>query len=305
MRFMMIVKTDAKSEAGILPDEKLLSDMGKYNDELVKSGVLLAAEGLQPSSKGARVRISGGKNITVIDGPFAETKELVAGFWVIQVKSKEEAIAWAKRIPGSEGEVELRQIFEISDFPVDPREVRDGWRAQEQRFRGATDPRAANPVAPPRKPGTTRFMVIHKAIQETEAGLMPDEKELSQMGAIIEEQVQAGALIAAEGLQPSAKGARVRAAGRERVVIDGPFAETKELVAGYSIIQVKSKEEAVAFAKRCIQVLPAGVTVPAGVTEGEIEVRQLYELCDFPVDPAEEKDGWRQKEQEFRGPTGN
>ncbi|HMJ52920.1 MAG TPA: YciI family protein [Polyangiaceae bacterium] len=296
MRFMMIVKSNAKSEAGILPDEKLLSDMGKYNDELVKSGVLLAGEGLQASSKGARVRLSG-KKITVVDGPFTEAKELVAGFWVIQVKSRQDAIEWAKRVPGTEGEIELRQIFELSDFPVSAAEKPDGWRAQEQRFRDAADPKAPSPAKPKRKPGTNRFMIIHKNNPATET-MMPAEKDLGAMWAIIDEQIKAGALLAAEGLQPSSKGARVRASGTQRTVIDGPFAESKELVAGYSIIQVKSKEEAVAFAKRCI-----GVT-PEGVTEGEIEVRQVFELSDFPVDPAEKKDGWRQKEQAFRDRAG-
>ncbi len=119
MRFMVIVKADRNSEAGIMPDEKLLSDMGKYNEELVKAGVLLAGEGLHPSSKGARVKFSGSKR-TVIDGPFSETKELVAGFWLIQVKSKAEAIEWVKRIPnpmpGTESEIEIRQVFEPEDF---------------------------------------------------------------------------------------------------------------------------------------------------------------------------------------------
>ena len=119
MRFMVIVKADKNSEAGVLPDEKLLADMTKYNEELVKAGVLLAAEGLQPSSKGARVKFSGNKR-TVVDGPFAETKELIAGFWLFQVKSKEEAIEWVKRspnpFPGTESEIEIRQVFEAEDF---------------------------------------------------------------------------------------------------------------------------------------------------------------------------------------------
>jgi hypothetical protein len=115
MRFMMLVKADKNSEAGVLPDEKILSEMGKYNEEMVKAGVMLAGEGLQASSKGARVRFSGGKP-TVTDGPFTEAKELVAGFWLIQVKSKEEAIEWAKRVPFDEGEIEIRQVFELEDF---------------------------------------------------------------------------------------------------------------------------------------------------------------------------------------------
>ncbi|HEY0305672.1 MAG TPA: YciI family protein [Longimicrobiales bacterium] len=115
MRFMMIVKANKDSEAGVLPTEQELADMAKYNEQLVKAGVMLAGEGLQSSSKGAKVRYDGAKR-TVIDGPFTEAKELIAGFWLIQVKSKEEAIEWAKRVPFQEGEVELRQIFELEDF---------------------------------------------------------------------------------------------------------------------------------------------------------------------------------------------
>ena len=120
MRFMMIVKANKDTEAGVMPDEKLLAAMMKYNEELAKAGALLDLSGLQPSSKGARIKFSGG-NRTVIDGPFAETKELIAGYWLIQVKSKEEAIEWAKRCPNphgeaAEGEIELRPLFELEDF---------------------------------------------------------------------------------------------------------------------------------------------------------------------------------------------
>nr|AUN36780.1 PhnB protein [uncultured bacterium] len=135
MRFMVIVKADKNSEAGVLPDEKLLAEMGEYNEELAKAGVLLAAEGLHPSSKGARVRFSGNKR-TVLDGPFAETKELVAGFWLIQVRSKDEAIEWVKRapnpFPGTEAEVEIRQVFEAEDFGP---EFTPELREQEERVR--------------------------------------------------------------------------------------------------------------------------------------------------------------------------
>src|SRR2546425_12892525 len=116
MRFMVMVKATKDSEAGTLPDRKILAAMGKFNEELVKAGVMLAGEGLQASSKGARVRFEGGKR-TVIDGPFAETKELIAGYWMWQVKSKDEAIAWLKRAPFDGGtEVEIRQVFEPEDF---------------------------------------------------------------------------------------------------------------------------------------------------------------------------------------------
>jgi len=134
MRFMVIIKANAESEAGQMPSERLLTEMGKYNEELVKAGVLLAGEGLHPSSKGARVRFSGSKR-TVVDGPFSETKELVAGFWLIQVKSREEAIEWVKRIPnpdGGDSEVEIRQVFEADDFGP---ELTPELREQENRLR--------------------------------------------------------------------------------------------------------------------------------------------------------------------------
>jgi hypothetical protein len=137
MRFMVIVKATEESEAGVLPDEKLLTEMGRYNEELAKAGVLLAGEGLHPSSKGARVRFSGDKR-TVVDGPFAETKELIAGFWLIQVRSKEEAIEWVKRCPNpfpdTESEIEIRQVFEAEDFGAEftpeLREAEERLRAQ-------------------------------------------------------------------------------------------------------------------------------------------------------------------------------
>jgi hypothetical protein len=132
MRFMVIVKASEESEAGVLPDEKILGEMGKFNEELVKAGVMLAAEGLHASSKGARVKFEGGKR-TVTDGPFSETKELIAGFWLWQVKSKEEAIEWLKRAPfGGGTEVELRQVFEAEDFGAN---LTPELREQEERLR--------------------------------------------------------------------------------------------------------------------------------------------------------------------------
>ena len=135
MKFMVIVKASAASEAGVMPSEKLFTDMGNFNEELVKAGVMLAGEGLMPSAKGARIRFNGNQR-TVIDGPFAETKELVAGFWLIEVGSKEEAIEWFKRCPNphedGESEIEIRQIFGPDDFGTDlPADV----RAQEDRLR--------------------------------------------------------------------------------------------------------------------------------------------------------------------------
>jgi len=142
MRFMVMVRATTQSEAGLMPDEKLLADMGKFNEELVKAGVMLAGEGLQPSSKGARVRFSGSRR-SVLDGPFAETKELIAGFWIWKVESREKAIEWAKRCPnpfnGIDSELEIRQIFEAEDFGA---EFTPELREQEERVRAQADANA-------------------------------------------------------------------------------------------------------------------------------------------------------------------
>lgn len=141
MRFMVIVKANKDSEAGVMPTEKMLADMGKFNEELANAGVMLAGEGLHPSSKGARVKFSGGKS-TVIDGPFAETKELVAGYWLWQVKSKDEAIEWLKRAPfDGDTEVEIRQVFEAEDFGD---EFTPELREQEERIRAEVQAKASS-----------------------------------------------------------------------------------------------------------------------------------------------------------------
>jgi hypothetical protein len=133
MRFMILVKADESSEAGVMPSAEMLTEMGKFNEELVKAGVMLAGEGLHPSSKGIRIRFSG-KERTVTDGPFAETKELIAGFWLLQVKSRDEALEWMKRAPFDGGtEIEIRQVFEAEDFGP---EFTPEARAAEERMRG-------------------------------------------------------------------------------------------------------------------------------------------------------------------------
>lgn len=140
MRVMVIVKATTNSEAGVMPSERLLAEMGKFNDELVKAGVMLAGEGLHPSSKGKRVVFSGGKKV-VVDGPFAETKELIAGFWLWQVKSMEEALEWVRRcpepMPGEEGILEIRPVFEADDFG---KELAPELREQEERLRAQINP---------------------------------------------------------------------------------------------------------------------------------------------------------------------
>jgi hypothetical protein len=146
MRFMILVKASADSEAGVMPSAELIGEMGRFNDELVKAGVLLAAEGLHPSSRGARIRYSGEKR-TVVDGPFAETKELVAGFWLIQAKSKAEVLEWFKRCPnptpGQESEIEIRQVFDAEDFGPELQAAVPEVFEGEKRFREAEEARAA------------------------------------------------------------------------------------------------------------------------------------------------------------------
>jgi hypothetical protein len=265
---MVLVKANQDSEAGKMPSTELLTEMGKFNEELVKAGVMLAGEGLHPSSKGVRVHYANGKH-KVTDGPFAETKELVAGFWLWQCKSKEEAIEWLKRAPFLEGDVEIRQLFETSDFPVDPAEHEGGWREKEEQQKAAPPPA--------RKSGSKRYMGFLKADKDTEAGVLPDEKMLSAMGSFIEEGFKSGILLSGEGLQPSSQGARVRFAGSKRTVIDGPFTETKELVAGYAVLQFASKAEAIEWTKRFVQVDAPGRLG----AESECELRPIFEAEDF------------------------
>jgi hypothetical protein len=267
MRFMMLVKATKDFEAGVWPDEKLLAEMAKWTEELVKAGARLESGRLQPSSTGVRVRYANGK-FTVTDGPFAESKELIAGFCLIQAQSREEAIAWAKRVPFQEGEIELRPLYELFDFPVDAAEKPAGWREKEEQIRAAP---------PARKPGTIRYLGMVKADKDTEAGVLPDQKLLAAMGAFMEEGVKSGVFLSGEGLQPSSKGARVRFSGSQRLVTDGPFAETKELVAGYAILQFTSKAEAIAWTKRFVQVDAPGRLG----AESECEIRPFFEFEDF------------------------
>ena len=282
MRFMMMIKSDGQAEAGFLPDEKLITEMGKYNDELVKAGALLAAEGLQPSSKGARIKFSKGKP-TVTDGPFAEAKEVIAGYWLIRAKSKQEAIEWAKRVPfeaaetpansGGVGEVEVRQVVELEESPVGEnesgwREAEAGFRAQEAALQAAGTGSGGAPLK--------RFLIIRKADRDSEAGVMPAEELLAAMGAYTEEMIKAGVLLSGEGLHPSSDGALVRYSRGKRTVIDGPFTESKELIGGFFVIQVKSKEEALDWAKRWPRL--------DGNGEVELELRQVFGAEDF--DPA-------------------
>jgi hypothetical protein len=225
----------------------------------------------------------------VTDGPFAEAKEVVAGYWLIQAKSKEEAIEWAKRIPfeaaetsapsDGVGEVEVRQVFELEEFPVSEEE--SGWREQEAEWRAISEggqPLNSPPLASgPDGHATKRFIIFRKADKDTEAGVFPAGERLealfTAMGQYNEEMMKAGVLLAGEGLHPTSDGARVTYSRGKRTVIDGPFTESKELVAGFTLIQARSKEEALEWVKRW----------PAldGDGEVELELRQVFGAEDF------------------------
>lgn len=272
MKFMMLMKSDQQTEAGAMPDASIIDAMTKYNEALVKAGALVSAEGLHPTSKGATIRLAGGKRTTT-DGPFAEAKEVVAGWWVLQTKTRDEAIAWAKRCPGAAGNLELRQLYEMDDFPVDAAEQEDGWRAKEERMRAELD--AAPKTAA--KPGTKRFMAMLKGDKVTESGVLPDEKMLSAMGSLMEEMDKAGVVVGGEGLQPSAKGVRIKA----NKLTDGPFAESKELIAGYMMLRCKSLAEAIEWSWRWLDVHCSGLQ-----KDGEIEIREVFEMDDLPPSEA-------------------
>lgn len=186
MRFIMLLKADKNTEAGVMPDEKIMVAMGKYNEALVNAGALVTGEGLQESSKGFRVRNSGG-TLTVIDGPFTEAKELIAGYWMIRTKSKEEAIEWTKKVPfeaggpsatgDGDGQIEIRQVFELEDFPVNENE--SGWREQEADFRAEGSGKSGAPVPDETK---LKYMMMFKSDARSEAGVLPDEKMLAERG---------------------------------------------------------------------------------------------------------------------------
>lgn len=277
MRFMLLIKSDKNAEAGVMPGEALLAAMGKYNEELVKAGVLLTAEGLHPTSKGFRIQNQAGK-LTQISGPFGEPGKLLAGFWLIQVKSKEEAIEWAKRVPfdadgpsataDGNGQIEIRQVHELEDFPVT--EDESGWREEEAAFRAqSANPQPADAV--PAGGRKIRYMMMFKADQRSESGALPDPKMLAEMGALMGEMAQSGVLLGGEGLQPSSMGARVTFTAGKRTVTDGPFTEAKELICGYCMVQVSSESEVLDWARR-------GLLIHG---DGDSEIRRVFDAADF------------------------
>jgi hypothetical protein len=274
MQFMLLVKSDAATEAGVMPEEKTLAAMGAFNDEMVKAGVMLAGEGLKPSSKGARVRCTKATGkITVMDGPFAEAKEVVAGYWLIQTKSKAEAVEWAKRVPLESGEVEIRPLYEIDDFPQDPADDKPvEWKEKERAMREALSAQTK------RGSKKMRFIGFVMGGKDTESGVFENDG-LEKMGAFVEEAMKAGVYLGGDGLKPTIHGVRVHYDGTKRSVVDGPFTEAKEIVAGYTILAVDSKREAMAWTKRFVAVDAEIRSIP----EVTCEIRELFEADDFPA----------------------
>jgi hypothetical protein len=275
MRFMLLVKSEPAAEAGVVPDPQEIADMNAFNDEMIKANVMLAGEGLHASSKGVRVRCNKAtKKVTVLDGPFAEAKELVAGFWIIQAKSKAEAIEWAKRVPFKSGEVEVRPLFELEDFAPDPKASgNEAWRKNDKEMLKALSAQTS------RGKKKMRFVGFVKGGDDSESGKMPEPGALEKMGAFVEEGIKAGVFLGGEGLKPTRESSKVRYDGPKRTVVDGPFTEAKEIVAGYSILAVDSKEEAVEWTKRFAVVDAEIRTIP----EVECDLLQVQEAEDFPA----------------------
>lgn len=246
MRFMLLIKTDLEHENDH-PGDEVMAEMWKYSDSLKKSGVLLDDNGLEPTSDSFSY-FKQGDDVTVVDGPFAETKELVGGYWLIQAKSLDEAIEWARRAPFVDGELEVRQVYELEDFPVDDNE--SGWREEEAAMRDDWDSAAAPADVEP-KPYA--YMGIMHATEQSEAGELPSEADLAATGVLMGEAFAAGIMLGGEGLQPSSHGARVTFTDGVATVTDGPFAETKELVAGFALMQFDSKADARAWGLRWAQ----------------------------------------------------
>lgn len=240
MRFMVMHKMTEEMEQGLPPDQAIIDGVGQLIAEGVKDDIFVSGEGLKPSSERVHIVYKGGKR-TVTDGPFTEAKELVAGFGLFRVRSKQEAIDWCDRFAAVIGDVELFMgpVVEPWDLGMIPK-----------------------PENPP-----LRFLSMHKLDERAETGAPPDPKLMAQMGALIEEMTKAGVLEATGGLAGTKQGARILYKGGKRTVVDGPFAESKELVAGYAIINAPSKAAAIEWALRFGDV----------VKVNEVEVRQMPE----------------------------
>jgi hypothetical protein len=278
MRFMLIVKSDERAEAGEPPSEKLIEAMGKFNDELAHAGKLVSAEALHSSAKGARLTIAGGER-TLTKGPFGEPRTLVAGYWIIQADSKEEAIEWAKRVPfeadeawvagGGVGQIEVRRVLGAEDFPGDIDEAE--WR----------EPPAAPAQSPQTAPSLKRFFCVSPVTADTEAGIPPNPEFFAKMEAHITKLAAAGVVLGGDGLAPSAEGARVQFSNGTRIVTDGPFIETRELIGGFGIVQAKSLDEVIELSWPYLKIFNEGTG-----GEATAEIREMFDASDVSAELA-------------------
>lgn len=280
MRYMMLIKSDEWAEAGQMPGPELIEAMEKYNADLIDAGAFVSAEGLQSSSNGARLMLHNGKRFRT-DGPFAEAKEVIAGYWIIDVASKAEALEWAMRIPfeadtaadriGETGEVEVRRVFRLDDFPVN--ESESGWREQEAAWQ-------EEPTISPVDPGKKRFFCSTNGDAQTEAGEMPSEELLAAMGAYMGEMAAKGIALGGEGLAPTSEGFKVTFQNGVRNVTDGPFLETKEIVGGFGIIQAASLEEAIELGWEFLEV--GSQFNPE--SHNRCEIREIFDVAELPAE---------------------
>jgi hypothetical protein len=241
MRFIVMHTTDARWEAGAIPGPDLIARVGKLMGELSRAGILLGGEGLRASSQGVRLRFSAGKR-QVIKGPFTGENELPAGFWIVQVPGIEDATDWASRLAAAvgDGELDVRPVTEPWDIGM---------------------------IAPPEKLPLRRYMLLRKATAASEAGIRRSPKQRAALGRLVEEMTRAGVLLTAAELQPSAKGKRFRFGGARTTVIDGPFTETKELLAGYVMFEAPTLDQAADWASRYGQ----------AVDSPQVDLRQVEE----------------------------
>ena len=243
MRVIGIHESNADNEAGVPPTQELMEKMGKLTDGLAKAGLLLAGEGLRPSSTGVRVRFKNGKQ-TVTPGPFQRPHGVVAGFSIIKVDSLDEAVEWASRFADVVGDVEMdiRPVCEMWDLGFGPKP--DGAK--------------------------TRYMIAHKTDKVSESGTRPSKKVIAEIGKLMDEMTSAGVLLLSEGLQPTSKGKQVTYINGERTVMDGPYTESKEVIAGFAIFEVKSLDE----------MIDLGTDFAAVVGDVVIDCRPLCEPSD-------------------------